>query len=58
MRSSLFHRLKALRGNHNRHFLSEFGDEKGLFLEVYVTATLARGVELRCADAVRVPSAN
>jgi len=58
MRSSLFHRLKALRGNHDCNFLSEFRYEKRLLLKVYVAAALARRIEFSSTDTIRIPAAN
>src|SRR3989338_6419806 len=56
MCASFLHCLKTLCGNHNRHSFAEFGNEKRLLLKVDMAATLAGGVELGCADTVRIPA--
>ncbi len=58
MRAPFLHCLQALCGNHNRHSLAEFGNEKHLLLQIYLAAALARRVELSRADAIGIPAAD
>ena len=54
----LFDGLQPLDRDIHDDGLVEFGHEDTTLLEIGLAADLARGVELRCASAVRVPPAN
>ena len=56
--SALFHCLEAFGRDADGNLLAELGDEKGLGLEIYLTAAFARWVEFGRTDAVRVPAAD
>lgn len=57
-RSTLLHRLESFCRYTDSDLLAEFRNEKGLGLEIYLAAALARRVEFGRTDAVGVPTAD
>ena len=56
MCASFLHCFKSFCGNHNCHSFAELRNEKGLLLQIYVSATLARRIKFSRTDAVRIPA--
>lgn len=56
--TALLHRFQSFCGDSDRDLLAEFGDEKRLCLEIYLSAARAGRVEFSRADTVGIPAAD
>src|SRR3989338_7628533 len=56
--SAFLHRFQSFCGNGDGHFFAEFGDEKGLGLQIDLPAALARRVEFGRTRSVGIAPAD